>query len=102
MKWTDKASFFAEGFHTAFRKGLDSKASVIIWNTIHLLDPEIWRDFCHEVVDGKGSLEDRCKNAEAIQRGEAGCNLMRTGLDMMKREEFEAIEKHWLADIMEK
>lgn len=99
MKWTDQEMIFAEGFHTAFRKGLDSIASVIIWNTIRLLDAEIWHDFCAEVVSGEGSLEERCKKAEAIQRGEAACNLMRTGLDMMESGEFEAIDKHWLGDL---
>ena len=84
--------WFAEGFHSAFRKALDSTASVIVWNTIYLMDEDVWKDFCREMTEAEGTLRAKCLNSDVLNKGQAACNLMRTGLKMMKPTEFEAVE----------
>lgn len=40
-----------ELFHTALRKGCDSKWSSIIWNAFHLCPDEMYADFIQHLID---------------------------------------------------
>jgi len=37
--------FFSEMIHTGFRKAMDSKWSVLVWNVVRLTPPNIWEEF---------------------------------------------------------
>ena len=94
---TDKEQIFAELFHTALRKSLDSKASSICWNAIHILEGDAWGDFVHNVVSGKGKKLTKKVCVDAIEYGRADRNLLRIGLEMLTDEEYGILDK-WIRD----
>lgn len=94
-QWTDKASYFAEGFHTAWRKASDTTASVFIWNILHLLDQEDWIQFCLEVVGYSDhmDLKKRCLESEALNQAKPSMNIFRHALGMVEDDEWFSIQQ---------
>jgi len=96
--WTDEEQIFAETFHTALRKALDSTASSICWNAIYVMDGNDWLNFCQYVTSHDGSLKDRCLSRDAVEWGNSGRSLFRIGLEMLEPEEYEAIDS-WMGGL---
>ena len=98
-RWDEEMQFFAEGFHTAFRKILDGDASVIVWNAIRLLDSEAWLEFCFNAVNGEGdTMKDRCMSAVEEWYGNPAKTLVRFGLEKLTDDDWESINI-WLESL---
>lgn len=98
MNWTNEEALVAEIWHTGFRKALDSTASAICWNAIHLLDNDEWREIIQQVTRVMKSNEPLVRENMAIQKGKTTAgNLLAIGLDMMTEAEFEALSS-WCYD----
>jgi len=98
-RWTEEMQFFAEGFHTAFRKILDGDASVIVWNAINLLDGESWTQFCADATEGEGdTLKERCMKAVEDWYGNPAKTLVRLGLEKLTDGDWESIDI-WLESL---
>jgi len=59
IQWSDDYLLLAEGIHTAFRKSVDNKASVIVWNAISLMEAHDWWQIIHRIATTRGPLKDR-------------------------------------------
>ncbi len=99
--WTDREQIFAEGFHVGFRKGMDSEASVIVWNILYILDGVVKHEFVKQVLAGEGTLKERCLNAEALKVSKHDIVLFRFGMDMMTDAEWENLEDYWVKEALE-
>jgi hypothetical protein len=86
-----EVSAFGAGFHTAFRKALDNRASAVMWNAIELLPEKEWELFCQRVVVGDGSLKTRCLVAAEYMYGEPVMNIFSSALDMLEDEDWNVV-----------
>jgi len=89
--FTEKEAMFAELFHTALRKSLDSKASSICWNAVYILEQDAWHDFVSKASNSMGKKLTKKVCLEAIDYGRADKNLLRLGLEMLTDEEYDSI-----------
>lgn len=104
---------WAEGFHVYWRKGSDSKYSVVIWNLIHVIPREVWGSFCDHMASEIGDTE--CSSISAAQiaraikrwdglppetRGEPVyfCRSFKALLELMDNDELSGLEA-WFQQI---
>ena len=90
VKLDRKQNDIEVAFHTIMRKYLDSKASSICYNIIHVLEDE-WPEFIKKISDKE---INRKSCLDAVPLGQTcALNLFHIGLEMLNDEEYKILNR---------